>query len=57
MELKDGLEAVCLNSIGSAMYSDNTVTFASHLAVLESWWIRSQYVQTSELLLVTYGHN
>ena len=43
VELKDGLEAVCLNSIGSAIYSDNTVIIASHLAVFETWWIRSEY--------------
>ena len=43
MELKNGLERCLLNSIGSAIYSDNTVIIAPHLAVFETWWIRSQY--------------
>ena len=43
IELKEGLERCSHNSIGFAMYSDNTVIIASHLAVFETWWIRSQH--------------
>jgi hypothetical protein len=43
VELKDELEHCFLNSIGSAIYSDNMIIIASHLAVFETWWIRSQY--------------
>lgn len=46
VELKDELEHCFLNSIGSAIYSDNTGIIASHLAVFEIWWIRSQYSST-----------
>lgn len=51
IELKDRAEHCLLNSIGFAMYSDNTVIIASHLAAFETWWIRSQH--SSNLLIVS----
>lgn len=43
VELKDRPECCLVDSIGFAVYSDNSVIIASHLAVFETWWIRSKY--------------
>jgi hypothetical protein len=44
VELKDGSKNCLLNSIGTATYSSNSAIVCSHLAVFETWWVRSQYV-------------
>jgi len=41
-ELKDSSQGGLLNSIGSAIFSDNPAIVTSHLAVFETWWLRSQ---------------
>ena len=43
VKLRDGSKACLLNSIGTAIYSSNSAIVASHLAVFETWWIRSQH--------------
>lgn len=42
VELKDSSQGGLLNSIGSAIFSDNPAIVTSHLAVFETWWLRSQ---------------